>query len=113
MPFSENQFTGVPLGAPVGRSAPGAKLMRKPKGASPEAYAAAEAALKDFWGVRCNGGQEALRLLEQTLGGHGLSAGQLDRLRMELPPINRATVTGAKVLRADSVLRRLVAAAGD
>lgn len=90
----------------------GVKVFRKSKGASWETFAEAKVAVRDFWGVSSSGGQDQLVLLEDRLNVCDLSADQLDRIRMELPAINRATVTGAKLLRADSLLKRLVAATG-
>jgi hypothetical protein len=75
------------------------------------AYAAASADVKAFWGVGHNR-PDAYSALERALSSHGLTAGQVDRLRMELPPIQRETTTGAKVLRVDSLLQRIHAAAG-
>jgi hypothetical protein len=84
---------------------------RSRKAREEEAYAAAKAAVTNFWGVGHNT-PDAFSALERALTDYGLSASHLDRLRMELPPIDRATVTGGKVLRVDSLLKRLYAAAG-
>jgi hypothetical protein len=72
-------------------------------------YALAEAAVGDFWGLGSNGGKQAFRRLEDALKALKLDAAQLDRLRMELPPITPGT-TGDKIRRADSLLKRLHAA---
>ena len=59
-------------------------MIRRRKTAQ-EVFTAAQMAVKDFWGLRSNGSDEALDLLEGVLTGHKLSASQLDRLRMKLP----------------------------
>jgi hypothetical protein len=75
-----------------------------------EAYGVATVAIKDFWGVGHNR-PDAFSALERVLTSHGLNSSQLDRLRMELPPITPGT-TGAKVRQVDSLLQRLTTAAG-
>ncbi len=85
--------------------------IRKSKDAPPGVYAAAHAAVTDFWGIRSNGSDERLAQAEQVLKEHDLSAAQLDRLRMGLPAIADGTTTGGKVRRMDSLLLRLHTAA--
>lgn len=78
---------------------------RKSKDASPEAVAAADAAVRAFWAG--NGSDPSLRHAQSVLGGLGLSAAQVDQLRLELPAVSGAGTTSAKIRRMDSLLLRL------